>query len=214
MSYLSSRMDERLLAAQLAVENALNDVEILAELSLFGYDEAKLTVGRTLCQEAQTLVNQQKVEYGEQYEATEELKAAREEANKAYMRTLKVARIALRGNTKARTALLLGGARKKSLSGWLKQAQTFYANLLADANLVTQMGNFGYDQAKLAAEQALVQAVVSLDQVQQKEIGEAREATKLRDAKLDEMDSWMVDLIDIARIALEDNPEKLAKLGI
>ena len=29
-------------------------------------------------------------------------------------------------------------------------------------------------------------------------------ATKLGEAKLDEMDSWMVDLIAIVRIALED----------
>ena len=46
MPYLKQRVDQRLLAVQLAVENALADQEVLAELTLFGYDEAKLNVGK------------------------------------------------------------------------------------------------------------------------------------------------------------------------
>ena len=214
MAYLKQRIDQRLLAVQLAIENALADQDLLAELALFGYDEAKLNAGKQLYQEALTLVNQQKVEYGEQYEATEGLRQVKEEADKAYMRSLKVARIALRGNVQARTALMLGGPRKRSLAGWLSQAQAFYANLLADANLMWKMANFGYDQVKLETEQALVLAVLQADQAQQKEMGEARQATQVRDAKLDEMDAWMHDFINIARVALEEQPEKLATLGI
>ena len=214
MPYLNQRIDQRLLAVQLAVENTLSDQELSAELALFGYDEAKLNVGKSLYEEAQALVNQQKAQYGEQYEATQALHQAKEKADKAYMRTLKVARIALRGNVQAHTALMLGGVRKLSLAGWLAQAQAFYANLLADPNFMAQMANFAYDQAKLEAEQALVLAVLQADQVQQKQMGQARQATKIRDAKLDEMDAWMVDFISIARVALEEQTEKLAALGI
>ena len=214
MAYLGQRVDQRLLAVQLAVENTLKDQDVLTELTLFGYDEAKLNVGKRLYEEAQALVNQQKVEYGEQYQATQVLHQAKEKADKVYTRTLKIARIALRGNVQAHTALILSGRRKRSLAGWLAQAQAFYANLLADADLIAQMANFGYDQAKLEAEQALVLAVLQADQTQQKEMGEARQATKLRDAKLDEMDEWMLDFITIARVALEEEPEKLATLGI
>ena len=214
MAYLKQRVDQRLLAVQLAVENTLKDQDVLTELTLFGYDEAKLNVGKRLYEEAQALVNQQKVEYGEQYQATQVLHQAKEKADKVYTRTLKIARIALRGNVQAHTALILGGPRKRSLAGWLAQAQAFYANLRADADLIAQMANFGYDQAKLEAEQALVLAVLQADQTQQKEMGEARQATKLRDAKLDEMDEWMLDFITIVRVALEEEPEKLATLGI
>ncbi len=135
MAILKHSIEDRLLAAQVATGNALNEADILAELSIFGYDEAKIQAGQTLYDETQALVNQQKVEYGEQYEATEAVKSAWTEADKVYKRTLKVGRVAFKGNKKARNALVLGGARKKSLSGWLQQAIAFYDNLLKQADL-------------------------------------------------------------------------------
>ena len=206
-------IDERLLAAQVAIDNALGDADVLAALNVFGYDEARLNAGKGLYEEALALVNQQKAEYGDQFEATAVVQAAWEEGDAAYMRALKVARVALKGNQKARAALMLGGARKQSLSGWLEQVAAFYTNLLGDADLMAEMGNFGYDQARLEAEQALIQAVLDANLVQEKEKGEAQEATQQRDAKLDEMDEWMADFKVIALVALEENPQWLEKLG-
>jgi len=45
--------------------------------------------------------------------------------------------------------------------------------------------------------------------VQEKEKGEAQDATEKRDARLDKMDRWMADFKQIAQIALEDNPQWL-----
>lgn len=206
-------IDERLLAAQVAIDNALGDADVLAALNVFGYDEARLNAGKALYEEAVALVNQQKVEYGDQFEATAAVRAAWEEADAAYMRTLKVARVALKGNQKARAAMMLAGTRKQSLSGWLEQATAFYTNLVGDADLMAAMANFGYDQAKLEAEGTLIQAVVDANLAQEKEKGEAQDATKQRDAKLDEMDEWMSDFKAIAQVALEENPQWLEKLG-
>ncbi|MCP4548036.1 MAG: hypothetical protein GY835_16345 [bacterium] len=206
-------IDQRLLAAQTAIGNARSDAGILAALSIYGYDEAKLDAGQALYDEAQALVNKQKLEYGEQYEATEMVQAAWDEANTAYMRTLKIARVALKGGTKARAAMMLDKQRKRSVSGWLEQATAFYVNLLSSPDLMAAMAVFGYDQAKLETEQALVQAVADASMVQKKETGEAQEATKLRDAKLDELDEWMSDFKAVAQVALEENGQWLEKLG-
>ncbi len=192
-------IDERLMAAQVAIDNTLSDAGIREAVGIFGYDEAKLNAARALHDEARALVSKQKVEYGEQFEATETVRAAWDEANAAYMRALKVARIALRGNTKAQTALGLSGKRKQSITGWTGQATNFYLNLLADDDLIAALANFGYDRPKLEAEQALVQVVVEANAVQEKEKGEAQEATKLRDAKLDELDQWMADFNVVAQ---------------
>ena len=206
-------IDERLLAAQVAIDNTLGDADVLAALNVFGYDEARLNAGKALYEEALALVNQQKAEYGDQFEATAAVRAAWEEADAAYRRTLKVARVALKGSQKARAAMMLSGTRKQSLSGWLEQATAFYTNLVGDADLMAAMGNFGYDQAKLQTEGALVQVVVEANLAQEKEKGEAQDATKQRDAKLDELDVWMADFKAIAQVALEENPQWLEKLG-
>ncbi len=207
-------IDGRLMAAQVAIDNALSDAGIRDAMGMFGYDEEKLTSARALYDEALALVSKQKAEYGEQFEATETVRAAWDEANAAYMRTLKVARIALRDNTMAHGALELDGKRKESITGWMGQATNFYLNLLAGAGMMAALANFGYNQTKLEAEQALVQAVAEANAVQEREKGEAQEATKLRDARLDELDQWMADFKAIAQLALEENPQWLEKLGI
>jgi hypothetical protein len=206
-------MAQRLMAAQVAIDNSLNNPAILNAVTAFGYDEARLQAGRALYDEVMGLAAAQEVEYGEQYEATAVVQAAWDTADKAYKRALKISRVVFKGNEKARNALGLSGSRKNTLSGWIKQASTFYINLLGTPDLVAAMTPYSYDQTKLEAEAALVQAVVDASAAQDKERGEAQEATKVRDAKMDELDQWLSDYKAIAQVALDDSPQQLEQLG-
>ncbi len=204
---------ERLAAAELALANAQNDAAIQGALMPFGYDNARMQEGQALYQAARDLVNKQTAEYGQQYETTGNLQAAWATAEAAYMPTLKIARVALRDHARANGALKMNGVRKQSLWGWLEQAQAFYTNLLADEELLAAMARFGFDRPKLEAEAALVQAVAAADHAQEGHKGEAQQATKERDAKLDEMDQWMADFKVIAEVALAEHSQWLEKLG-
>ena len=64
------------------------------------------------------------------------------------------------------------------------------------------------------AAQAQVEQAMTLNTAQEREKGEAQEATKQRDAALKALDEWLVDFRVIARIALEDNPQLLEALNI
>ena len=206
-------ISDRLLEAQVAIDNSLNIPAILNAVSAFGYDLARLQAARALYDEVMALVAAQKREYGDQYEATAVLQTAWDSADAAYKRTLKVCRILFKGNAKAAGALNLSGSRKKSLSGWLEQAITFYTNLLNTPDFITALAEFGYDQAKLEAEAALVQAVENANAAQDKERGEAQESTLARDAKLDELDEWVARYKKVAQLALEESPQQLEQLG-
>ncbi len=59
----------------------------------------------------------------------------------------------------------------------------------------------------------LVRQVVVASAAQDKERGEAQEATLLRDAKLDELDQWVSDYKKIAQVAVSDSPQQLEQLG-
>lgn len=207
-------IESRLLAARLALNNALDNPEILAELRRFGYGEERLEEGRSLLAEAEELVDRQKVEYGEQYEATAVFKEAQQMADEVYSLTLKVARVAFKGNQKARNALVLDGRRQRSISGWVGQARTFYNNLLDQPDLLERMATFGYDQGKLEEERARLERVANLNDRQESEKGEAQEASQKRDAALDALDEWLADFTEIAEVALVASPQRLEQLGL
>ncbi len=206
-------IDQLLVSARVAIEGALNEPAILAALTQYGYDEARLQEGLALCQEAEELVRLQQAEYGEQYQATAELNRAWDEANSLYTATLEIARIALRGNYDAAKALDLHGRRKRSFSGWFEQAVRFYRNLLDHEEWLAAMGRYGYTRERLEGELAQVEALLELERRQEDEKGDAQRATKLRDAKVDELNQWLADYKAVARIALRDDPQQLEKLG-
>lgn len=203
-----------LLEARTLLNNALNDPDILAHLKAYAYDETRIGEGLSLLGTTETLILAQKKEYGEQYEATQDLETSWNAADKAYMKTLKIARIVFQNNPKGAAALMLLGERLESLTGWLEQALAFYQNLINDPDMVSAMSKFGYTADKLKAESAMVSDVSLKSQAQIKEKGEAQQATQDRDSKMKELDKWISDFRAVVKIALSDEPQKLEKLGI
>lgn len=207
-------IDDRLLQAQVALDNSLSDGEVQTYLANFGYDVERLNAGKALYDNVNQLHQKQQVEYADQYSATDSLQQALTRAQAEYMRHVKIARIALKHGRGAYQKLGLTGDRKRTLSGWLAQARQFYLNALADAPVVGKLATFGLNQQKLEAAQQLVAEVEMANAAQEKEKGEAQQATLERDRAMDELDEWIGDFFAIAQIALEDKPQLLEKLGI
>ncbi len=214
MMYQKMSIEDLLLKAQTVINNSLEDTDVLTSVSAYGYDRAKLNTGKELLDEVNTLHQQQKKEYGEQYESTDELYKAFDKADIAYMKTLKVARVAFKDDIKAQAALKLNGVRKRTIAGWLDQATLFYDHLISEESFKSAMAGFGYDDARLQAEKALVDEVTRAHHAQNKEMGEAQQATKDRDEKLDNLNEWLSDYVRIARVALYEKPQLMEKLGI
>lgn len=165
-------------------------------------------------EEVAALHNARKKEYGEQIAATSELNEIWEMADRQYMKTLKIARVAFKDKIKADKATMLYGDRKQSLSGWLEQAKAFYSNILNDPDMLAVIGEYGYTPEKLKEEAALLDQVTAKHLEQKKEIGEAQEATQNRDKKLDELAVRISCLRAVVKVALDESPQMLEKLGI
>ncbi len=209
-----NRIDQFLLASRVMIENSLQDEQLKQALATYGYTEEKLNQGKELYEKAETFHNARKKEYGEQIAATAELDTVWDQVEKQYMKTLKIARVALKDNVKAYESTMLFGDRKRSLSGWLEQTRAFYSNIMADSHFLTALSVYGYTQEKLEQEAAQIDQVIAKHLVQKKEIGEAQEATEVRDKALDNLAKWISDFRAVAKVVLEDNPQQLEKLGI
>lgn len=211
---MSKKIDELITQSGVSIQNGINQPEIAASLLEFGYTPERMVAGENFHHEADKLNIVHKKEDGEQQAATKELNEAIDAANKAYMPHLKVARIVFRNDTSRWVKLALGGERKKSQSGWLGQTKLFYTNLLADADAMSKMAEYGQTNEKLETASSLVLAVENTLANRKKEMGEAQNATKARDKAVDELQEWYSDYIEIARLALADQPQYLEMLGI
>ena len=210
----NNTIDSKLLSTKVALENALANDNIKSELALYGYDETSLNAGLALYEDTQQKHSAQKKEYGDQYAASDALNEALDTANTLYMRHVKIARVALRTNRGASATLEIDGRRKKTYSGWIKQASIFYTNALADTDIQTALVKFGITAEVLNEGKSAVTNVETKLAAQLKEKGEAQNATEARDQALEELMDWMADFYAISRIAMESNPQYLETLGI
>ncbi|WP_420577038.1 hypothetical protein [Ekhidna sp.] len=207
-------IDGKLLFAKTALENAKNVTPVNASLALFGYDSAKLDEGMALYTTANDLNEKQKKEYGEQFQATDALHVSRAELKALYMRHLKIARIALRGDRGAEESMQMGGRRKETLSGFLKQVNAFYTNALNTQSVQDALARFNITTEALTEGKAKAEEVAANYHKQLKEMGEAQQATEERDEALDALEDWMSDFIAITRIALEGQEQYLEVVGV
>ncbi len=214
MNWTKMNNDEVLLKGGIMINNSIADTDILDRVTLYGYTVEKLNVGKQVLTEAETQYSNYIKEYGEQTEAQKTYDQIKHEANHTYMTELKIARIAFSENTQAITTLELNGRRKKAIAKWLQQALNFYRAILNNADWLATMTNYGQTQEKLSAELTKVESVSTLLETLKREIGEAQNATELRDQKFHELINWLGDYEEIAAIALEDQPQLLEKLGI
>jgi len=211
---MANSIPELLLDANTAIENTLNDEEILSAVAEFGYDEQTINAGKVLYDKTNQLQQQQQKEYGDQYTASAAFKAKLAEAKSVYIRFVKVARVAFKNDYAAFQKLALAGKRKHSFSDWFAQVEQFYNNALVDPAVLSALSKFGVTQAKLEQGKQLAQETQDAAVAKKKESGEAQQATLTRDKAADELDDWLSDYKALAKIALEDKPQLLEKLGI
>ena len=209
-----SNIDEFFNWVQVALDNVQSTPEIATALAAFGVAEARLQEGAELLAQARTLYAGQVRERGEQYQATEAINRAWDEADETYSVHRRLVRLVFRNDPKKLDELGLSGSRKRSLSGWLGQATVFYTNLVADAEALAALGRYNVTQEAIVAGKGLVDATAQLNSAQEREKYEAQQATKDRDAALDTLNEWAVEFREIARIALADRPQQLEALQL
>jgi hypothetical protein len=205
---------DRLQVVQVALDNTQADPQLQAAFAAYGYDTERLNVGRQLYTAAVQLQQQQHAKRGDQIGATEQAKVVVDAANEAYMRFVKVARVALKNQRGALVSLDLVGDRKHTLAGWVGQAKQFYTTALANEAILAQLAEYGITAAKLRDGQEQLAAAEAANVEQKQHRGTAQQATTERNAAVRALNAWYGDFLKIARVAFADDAQQLEKLSI
>lgn len=207
-------METRLKTNRVTIDLSTEDTSLHGPLAVYGYDQPRILVGDGKVTLAEQTYHLQKRAYEDQYNATAAFEEAWQEADAFYLRMRKVAMVAFKDNAGIRTRLLLSGERARYFNKWLPEGIHFYENALNNPKIIEGFASFNITAETLQQGLDLVKNTREKDKIQEKLKAEAQKATKDRDAAFDDMDDWMADFLDIARIAFADDSQQLEKFGI
>ncbi|RKX81696.1 MAG: hypothetical protein DRP58_11530, partial [Spirochaetes bacterium] len=94
------------------------------------------------------------------------------------------------------------------------QAGVFYKNARRNPDVITALTTYNITDVVLADAQTAVSHLADLDADQEQEKSEAQNATRERNAALDTLDEWYSAFRTIARVALQDDSQRLEALGL
>jgi hypothetical protein len=207
-------MEERLLAADVAISNSLVDEVIMERLSFLGYDANRLKIGLELLKRVKELYNEQKKEYGEQFKASEAMYKAWEATSILYRQYSTLARVLFKNDIGTLSKLGLDKDQSKKLSDWVAQANQFYTNAINTRDIQEKMTEYTVTAERLQAALEDVNQLLNYEKNQEKEKSEAQKATEDRNKAFSDLDEYMSDLLQLAKVMLYDKPQLLEKLGI
>lgn len=199
---------QQLNAAQVAIANSLTDAEIKTAVAQYGYTTTKLNAGKALYDKALNTVNAQKSGRGDQKAATADLKVKEKDARDAYQAAAKVARATL--SNEDLTTLGLMRKEPRDTAGFIAAAYTLFDNAESSGLLA----DFGYDEERITAERAKIEALDTANQAQEMAKGASQQATQDQEAALKAMNDWLAQYLKIAKVALRGKKQLLEKIGV
>jgi hypothetical protein len=205
---------ELLLFSKTALNNTKNTESIKNAMNEYGYDNKKIDEGFKLINETETLQEAQEQEYGKKYETSDVKKTAKSDAEKIYVKHVKLARLAFDNSAAKMRFLGINGKRATDLSGFLKEAAQFYNAALSSPEIQAGLLEYGISEDKLSKGKEAIENLITAYEKQQAAKANAEQSTQIRNEKTMALEEWMAKFIKVARIALEDMPQMLEALGI
>lgn len=211
---------KRSFEAQMAmISNVLNgtlkNADILEAVTAFGYTKERIqNEGLAQHTQVQKLSIGKLMGYGEQYSASQQSSQLFDEAYASYIKILQLSRVALKNQPGALHSLRATGTRNRSLTGFISDARVLCNNLLVKGTYKQAVQAFGVTEAQLLQLLHQMNGLEAAHLAFLKGKGMAQSATLERDQAFDTLYNWYSDFRAVVRIALDNRPQLLEKLGI
>lgn len=188
--------------------------EVASLLGSMGVDEPYLKTGQNIYNSVVKLSEEQKKEKQEESLAYDKYFELKQDCESLSRRIFKLVKMASRSDLDLQNRLRLFVPKAYAIEEWIKQTLEFYNNILNETAFLAIIARFGINAKSLNAAKRDLESLKALRNEAISEKGQAQEATRLRNEKMDELEDYSYELKTIASIALEDKPQLLEMLGI
>jgi len=197
---------------QTALVNA-SDAQVEPLLTAADYPPTIIAAKLAELDALKNLSDDQKKEYGEQYEATKNFNELANNLHPIYLKHVNYGKLIFEDDKAATKVLGLEGRRKQAEMAYCNQALNFYENGLSNATYKAALNKRGITDAELTAGKTGFTNLKAMIPVKAKETGEAQQATSKRDEAWETFDEWFVEFKKYAVLALSVTPQLREKLG-
>jgi len=100
------------------------------------------------------------------------------------------------------------------INDWIQTGISFYNSLLLEKGILETLAKYNFTTERLTAEKQELESLLQLRLQSTIEKGQAQEATRQRNQKLEELEDYCSILKAVVTIALADRPQMMESLGI
>ena len=205
---------EQVHAARFLIDNALANPEIVSLMMPYGYAAPQIQAIVPLIETAETEIAEQDSQSGSRSRATAALLEADKVARAEFQGVVQVARV-LYATDKTRLAELgLVGTTPRTVAGFLQRARGFIAAYRSHPELASALATRSITEERIAGLEGTLATLLAADEAQQRQKGEAMQATQRQNAALKALNDAVGPLARYAKLALKARPDLLKALGL
>jgi len=214
MSSKRERIGDLFIRSKAMLEVAMTDDDIKKALVQFNYDETILTEGKKILAEGDQLAKEYIKVAGEKKEVASSVGKMSKDAGKVFSQHIKLSRLAFRKDPEKLDKLKARRLIKGPMTARLFQVEQFYAVAVTDDDLLKKLARYGITQEKLQSAKNLSEQFQRARDSHNQLKGKSQDLRNRRDDAINNVKTWMAEFIQVCRLALQNNPQLLEKLGI
>lgn len=188
--------------------------EIAPSLANFGIDAAYLDKGEAIYKDTIRLMDLQKQEYQEERAAFDMYYAQKDEVKKMLKKTRSLVKALSKSDPDLQSRLDFTPLSELRINDWIQAGIAFYNSLLLESVILEELAKYNFTTERLIAEKQELEGLLQLRMQSALEKGQAQEATRQRNQKLEELEDYCSVLKAVVTIALADRPQLMESLGI
>jgi len=201
VKYTKGKREDKLLISNIILSLLLGDQNEASVMPKFGYLPEKIGQFNQIVQEAHQFSSEVAKEHGDKTVIYARFKNLFETAKQDFKYLQKAAGLALRNLPKKMDDLCLKSKRGNSIADIFIYQEFFYSLALSDEEILAALALYGYPKERLSKFYASLLECKEAYKAYTTQHSAAVEATRIRDLKIKELDSWMYEYFTMAKIA-------------